>query len=320
MMPFAPAARRGFRRPPWPKILPNFLPALSAVLRRASNSHAISVSLELALPCRDGIYAVNDKERPVTEEFWLTELGGQGTLYEEFPAVRRRPGVQSRKLDGVVVLGDPDQAVIRHKERLLDGQDIVIIQTKVKRLNPPLFGQALLSQHLIELSWTPHSVRSVLLCTEDDPEMRAVTDQFPDLEVYIRPGETGGFSLGRLPAEQISEQVRKFIGAYGTFVASAPLTGRFAIEGILVPDLIDPSGKPIHEIVPGRHVTTVHSERRNGKPANLGMYLSGEVIAAQKLVMRMGAASVDSLIIGRQDDLAVGQALRKYARYSYLEL
>jgi hypothetical protein len=46
------------------------------------------------------------------------------------------------------------------------------------------------------------------------------------------------------------------------------------------------------------------------------MWISGEVIVAQKLLTQMGAASVDSIVLGRRDDLAVGRALRKYARYA----
>jgi hypothetical protein len=69
-------------------------------------------------------------------------------------------------------------------------------------------------------------------------------------------------------------------------------------------------------VVAGKHVTTVHSEKRDGQPAIIGMYISGEVIAAQELVKQMGAASVDSLVLCRRDDQAVGQALRKYARYA----
>lgn len=46
------------------------------------------------------------------------------------------------------------------------------------------------------------------------------------------------------------------------------------------------------------------------------MWIAGEVIAAQKLLTQMGAASADSLLVCRRDDQAVGQALRKYARYA----
>jgi hypothetical protein len=251
-------------------------------------------------------------ESPITQEFWEKKLGGQGTLYENFPAVRRQPGVQeARHLDGVVVLGDPP-GIRTRGGRCLDGEDIVIIQTKAKRLGPHLFGQALLSQDLIQMRWSPNRVRSVLLCTEDDPELRAVTDKFPSVKIHIMRGATGPFTRTRLPADQVKQRLR----SRGTFIQPFRLTKYFAIDGLLVPGIDTADRRPAREVVAGKHVTTVHSEKRDGQPAIIGMYISGEVIAAQEMVKQMGAASVDSLVLCRRDDQAVGQALRKYARYA----
>jgi hypothetical protein len=251
------------------------------------------------------------RESPITQEFWEDELGGRGTLYEEFRAVEQRGGQSRRDLDGVVVLGDPSGIRTRGR-RCLDGEDIVIIQTKATPLNPHVFGQALLSQDLIQMRWSPNSIRSVLLCTADDPDLRAVTNTFSDVEIHIRRGRRGSFGLRRLPADE----VRRHVSNRGTFVAPIQLTRRFAIEGILVPDPGIADHRPIREMVAGQHVTTVHSEKRDGKPAITGMYIAGEVIAAQKLLTQMGAASADSLLLCRWEDQAVGQALRKYARYA----
>lgn len=263
---------------------------------------------------------MNDHEWPITEEFWRSELCGHGTLYPEFWAVRQKRGTQSwRRLDGVVVLGDPDGVVgPKYQERGLDGQHVVIIQTKAARLNAPLFGQALLSQHLIEARWTPHCIHSVLLCTEDDPGMRTVTDQFSGLKVHIRPGKTRPFTLPRiLPAEDILEHARRFIGNGPTLVPSAELPQGLVVEGIFVPDRADGPNQLTSEDVAGRHITTVHSLLRDHKPANLSMYLAGEVIAAQKMIMGMRADSIHSLVLSRPDK-AVGQALSRYAEFSYL--
>ena len=147
-------------------------------------------------------------ESPITQKFWENELAGQGTLYEEFQAVEEQRGLQSRRnLDGVVVLGDPSGIRTRGR-RCLDGENIVIIQTKATPLNPYVVGQALLSQDLIQMRWSPNSVRSVLLCTADDPELRAVTNEFPGVEIHIRHGETGSFRLSRLPANEVGRHVR----------------------------------------------------------------------------------------------------------------
>jgi hypothetical protein len=258
------------------------------------------------------IRVMKSRESVITEEFWKNELGAQGTLYKEFPAVKREQGVQSpRWLDGVVVSGDPSD-VKKHVGRSLDGQDIVIIQAKATPLNAHVFGQALLSQDLIQMRWSPKSIRSVLLCTADDPDLRPITNEFPGVEIHIRQGMTGSFTLSRLPITEVRHQVR----SRNPFLAGVRLSGRFAIEGILVPGLDPADRRPLHEVVAGNHVTTVHSEKRSGKPAIIGMYIAGEVIMAQKLLSQLGAASVDSLLLGR-DDQAVGPALSRYASYTF---
>ena len=83
-----------------------------------------------------------------------------------------------------------------------------------------------------------------------------------------------------------------------------------------MPDLGTADRRPLREMITGKHVTTVHSEKRDGKPAITGMWIAGEVIAAQKLLTQMGAASADSLLLCHREDQAVGQALRKYARFT----
>jgi hypothetical protein len=253
-------------------------------------------------------------ESPITRAFWEQELGKKGTLYEEFRAVQEVRGVQSwRALDGMVVLGDPDGVVVSGGRRCLDGEDVVVIQTKATPLNPYVFGQALLSKDLIRQRWAPRSIRSILLCTDDDPELRPVTDEFPEVEVFVRAGPVGSFPLPRLPAEKAGELANE----RGTpIVAPARLTQRLMIDGVLVPDLDGNAYRPLQQIVAGKHVTTVHSEKdRNRRPAIIGMWASGEIIVAQRLLARMGAASVHSIMLCRRDDRAVGEALRRYATY-----
>lgn len=253
------------------------------------------------------------RESPITRAFWEEVLGKEGTLYEEFRAVEEERGIQSRReLDGVVVLGDPPRVVPRGR-RCLDGEDIVVIQTKATPLNPYVFGQVLLSKDLIRMRWSPKSIRSILICTADDPELRPVTDEFPEVEVFVRPGPVGSFRLPRLPDERI-RQLAQDRGA--SFIAPARLTRRFMIDAVLFAGSDEAGEGSLQEIVPGRHVTTVHSEKdRNGRPAIIGMWVSGEVIMAQQLLARMGAASAHSIILCRRDDRAIGKALRRYAKY-----
>ena len=161
------------------------------------------------------------------------------------------------------------------------------------------------------MRWSPNST-VLLLCTAHDPELRTVTNEFPSVEIRVKQGETGSFRLSRLP----TDEVRRRASSRGAFLAPIQLTRRFVSDGILVPDLGNADRRPLREVVAGKHVTTVHSEKRNGKPAITGMWIAGEVIAAQKLLTQMGAASADSLLLCRRDDQAVGEALHKYARYA----
>lgn len=156
------------------------------------------------------------REALITKKFWAQELVEQGTLYMEYPAVEKKQKVGSpRWIDGLAVCGDSSRIDETGVAQCLDDQDIVIIQTKATRLNPYVFGQALLSQDLIRMRWCPRSIWSVLLCTEDDPELRTVTNEFPDVEIHIRRGERDSFGLTRLPADEVrraGEQSRRFPG------------------------------------------------------------------------------------------------------------
>jgi hypothetical protein len=55
------------------------------------------------------------------------------------------------------------------------------------------------------------------------------------------------------------------------------------------------------------------------KTPNVGMWISGEVIIAQALLTRMGAASAQSVIVANHDG-AVEEALRHYAEFDVMQL
>lgn len=79
-------------------------------------------------------------EAPLTRRYW--ERLGEGTLYEEFGIVRPGAGIRARRVDGVVVLGTPPRIASRDERRRLslDGEDVIVIQTKATPLNPYVFG------------------------------------------------------------------------------------------------------------------------------------------------------------------------------------
>jgi hypothetical protein len=258
-------------------------------------------------------------ETPLTRAYWREELCGKGALYEEFRAVDADGDAQSwRDIDGVVVLGDPDGTIMRGT-RSLDNQDVVVIQTKATRLNPYVFGQALLSKDLIRRRWASRSVRSVLICTADDPELRPIVDGFADLKVAVKgtkDGKVGSFGLRRIPgtAEDLANE------EHVPVIAPARLARRLRVDGVMARGLGPGHGDSLSEQVTGRDVTSIHSLRDSRGPARLGMWVAGEVILAQRLLTGMGASSARSVVVCRCGDRAVERELRTYATVEVREL
>ena len=227
-------------------------------------------------------------------------------------------GVQSRRdVDGVVILGEAHR-IASPDERAgvsLDGRNVIVIQTKATRLNPYVFGQALLSVDLIRMRWAPRSLRSVLICVADDPDLRPVLGAFPDVEVQVLPSERRtSFRLERLwgAAADLASQ-------RGVPLVEKPrLTSSFQIDGVIVPSFDPYRQLPLTELVAGEKVTTVHSEASAGRARGLGMWMSGEIIAAQRLLLNMGAADVHSIVLCRRDQ-AIEAALRRYASFEIVE-
>lgn len=239
-------------------------------------------------------------ETPLTRAYW--EAVG-GTLYEEFAAVPTVRGVQSaRYLDGVIVLGGSKRLAGRGEAGSLNGKDVLVVQTKATRLNPYIFGQALLSADLIQQRWRPRSLRSVLLCVQDDPELHSVVAAYPQVEVCIVEGRLGSMSLPRRPADVASLVQRLGKAA----LVNAPVTSRLRLEALVVES--GPAMESIAE-VSGRGIVTVHSYKDS-----LGMWVAGEVVVVQTLLLQRGARSVRSIVVVKRGDPAIQGALEKHAK------
>jgi hypothetical protein len=104
-------------------------------------------------------------ETPMTRHYW--ERAG-GTLLEEYLVVPRGPGVGRRLIDAVIIINGDHRIARRAEHVSLDGHDIIVVQTKAKRLGMYLLGQALFSRLLIEKFFAPKSVRTVALCAADE--------------------------------------------------------------------------------------------------------------------------------------------------------
>lgn len=120
-------------------------------------------------------------ETPMTRRYW-NRVGG--TLLEEHLVVRKGKGVGRRLLDAVIVLDGDHRIASRGESVILDGHDLIVVQTKAERLGMYLLGQALFSRLLIENRFAPKSVRTVALCAADDTVLRPLAESF-GIEVIV---------------------------------------------------------------------------------------------------------------------------------------
>lgn len=127
-------------------------------------------------------------ETPMTRWYWR-EILKQGTLIEEYVAVERAKDDSNapRFMDGLVILGAPFTVSDDARTDITD-KDVVVIQSKNKRLGMYLMGQALFSRELL-LKKGARSVRSVAVCRKDDKVMRELLLAHPDIEVAFCPAE-----------------------------------------------------------------------------------------------------------------------------------
>jgi hypothetical protein len=123
-------------------------------------------------------------ETPMTRWYWQ-QVGG--TLIEEFCAVPRSSSCSVRLLDGVIIRGG-EFHMARQSEVSIEGQDIIVIQAKFRRLGMYLMGQAFFSAQLMH-RFRPHSVESVALVTKDDDVLRPLFEQYPGMHVVVYPHE-----------------------------------------------------------------------------------------------------------------------------------
>jgi hypothetical protein len=122
-------------------------------------------------------------ETPITRWYW-EKIGG--LLIEEFPVVKASPGQGPRYLDGLIVLGE-SKSRASSRDFDIKGRDVIVIQTKAKRLGMYLMGQCLFSRDLV-LQLGAKSVRSVALCTKDDAVLRPLLEAHEGCEVVVFDG------------------------------------------------------------------------------------------------------------------------------------
>ena len=118
-----------------------------------------------------------------TRKYWET-VGGM--LIEEFlaiaPDINKETG--KRLIDGIIILGEERRIQVGGKYDLKD-KDIIIVQTKSKRLGMSLMGQSYFSREIIR-RYKPKTIRTVAICGQGDIEMEMLCKKF-DIEVVVIP-------------------------------------------------------------------------------------------------------------------------------------
>ena len=130
---------------------------------------------------------VSKLETPITRWYW-SQVGG--TLVEEFPLTPRSDTAGGRWVDGLILPDGPNR-MAKTEEVDVDGQEVVLVQTKATRLGMYLMGQAVFSQQLMIRTYSPRRVISVALCTKDDDVLRPMLEAFDDIIVVIAPNDLG---------------------------------------------------------------------------------------------------------------------------------
>jgi hypothetical protein len=104
-----------------------------------------------------------------TRKYW-EQVGG--LLIEEFLAVSGDKEKGSRLIDGVIVLNENKEIYNGNYYNITD-KDVIVIQTKGRRIGMCLLGQAYFSKFLIE-KHKPRSIKSVAICGKTDAIMAEI--------------------------------------------------------------------------------------------------------------------------------------------------
>lgn len=121
-------------------------------------------------------------ETAMTEGFWQSQA--KGTYLAEYVLVRRDAECSIRLADAVIL---PDEAHCRGRKQdypSLAGRNVIVVQTKPRRMGMYLMGQALFSSRLV-MRQGALSVRSILLCHKSDSVLLPFLQPFSEVEVWL---------------------------------------------------------------------------------------------------------------------------------------
>lgn len=122
---------------------------------------------------------MSKNETWMTRKYWDT-VGG--LLIEEFEVVKGTTSNGVRRLDGLIILGEPKE-MLKATSYNISEKDVICIQTKNSRLGMNVMGQAFFSRMLLELH-CPKSIKSVILVSKNDSILIDFCNQY-NIEVVI---------------------------------------------------------------------------------------------------------------------------------------
>lgn len=127
-------------------------------------------------------------ETPMTRWYWRTVNKRKGLLIEEFPAVKkeRQTGKNKRHIDGVIVIGEKDgrRGPRKGDRELVKDKQVIVIQSKARRLGMGLIGQVIVSAELLD-DLGAEVIKSVGVCKEDDKVLHDVLRRFEKCEAVV---------------------------------------------------------------------------------------------------------------------------------------
>ena len=121
-------------------------------------------------------------ETPMTEAFW--EGYARGAYIPKYCIVRPSSRCGVRLVDAVILPDEPHGRAKFQDYDKLAGRNVIVVQTKARRMGMYLMGQALFSARLV-IAQGAKSVRSILLCTGSDSALLPLLKPFPEVAVWI---------------------------------------------------------------------------------------------------------------------------------------
>jgi len=125
-----------------------------------------------------GINGMSKHETKMTRWYAKTRYP-KGFLMEEYLALPQGKKNGKRLMDGVIVFRKPFV-----KRKLIEGERVVVIQSKHRRLGMGLIGQVIVSRDLIELLGVK-VMKSVGVCTEMDTVMHKMLRKHPRCRAVV---------------------------------------------------------------------------------------------------------------------------------------